>query len=143
MRHDVPCVLMLLSVFWLSGCGVTQQEAGKTVDLRRGEFCQWAELPAKCDIPTDNFTFQFSVTPLPCGEYEIDGEAIVAEADTTLNTIGRGIFSFHLIDRGTIVETVTFNPSGSLWDAVPFRKVFMTEQEFEAIGVSYRVTIPL
>jgi hypothetical protein len=140
------CLNVLLAILFIpivSGCSLSHHIIGKAVHYEQEKICQWEVLPTYCEIPSEHFTFQFHLKHLETGEFEIAGNAIVAEANKTLNDIGSGAFSFLLLYKGIVVDAVDVTPRGDLWDEIPFRKTFSSEEEFHAVAVGYRMTIPL
>lgn len=139
MKRLLIFLLLAFLIISVAGCSITNPHIGKTFDYKWVDVCECESFPASCVIPTEHFKFEFEVRQLDTGEYEIEGEATIAEEKKTLGQIDSGTFTFLLGKEGVINEAVPVVVRGDLWSTVPFKKQFIPEADFDAIIVTYNI----
>jgi hypothetical protein len=108
--------------------------------------CPSGDLPKKCGTATGIFGFEFEVSKGEKeGEYIINGEAVYLGTPGTRLARGKGggsRFFLLLAKNGVITDTMALNLSGNDLDRpLPFRKTFSSPSSFDALAITYRVTV--
>ena len=143
MKRDLLFLWLAFLLGSIVGCSAPKSKyIGQSFKYEWADVCKCDPLPSSCTLPTEHFKFEFDVRQLNDNEYEIDGHAtLVAKEHKSLGQLEIGSrFIFLLGKEGTVIDSVSTPASGDLWSKVPFKTQFISENGFDAIIASYKLT---
>jgi hypothetical protein len=139
MKRVLFAFFVAVFVVFMTAC-TTSQHIGKSVSYDHPQVCTWNTLPSACRVMTEHFDFEFTVEQISDNEFRIDGQAVNLGSER-VESIASGTFDFLLIKEQMIIDAVSVAPTGSLEFKIPLKKRFQSEEDFDALLVTYQLKV--